>query len=45
VRLYSIVRLARNIQMELIRYKTAVVEDSEYEEDDTAYEKYKGNHY
>ena len=43
MRLYSFVRQARNIQMELVRYKSAIEEDSEYEDDETALKKYKGN--
>jgi len=42
VRIYSLVRLAKKIQMELVRYRSAIEDDSEYEDDENALEKYRG---
>jgi hypothetical protein len=42
VRVYSFVRQAKNIQMEVSRYKSAIEDDSEYEDDETVLKKYKG---
>lgn len=35
-------RQAKGIQMELSRYKSAIEDDSEYEDDETVLKKYKG---
>ena len=40
VRAYSFVRHPRKVQMELVKYKSAVEEDSEYEDDDSVLNKY-----
>jgi hypothetical protein len=37
VRAYSFVRHPRKMQMELCKYKSAVEDDSEYEDDETAF--------
>jgi hypothetical protein len=43
VRVFSFVRHPRKVQMELIKYRSAVEEDSEYEDDETVLNKYKSN--
>jgi hypothetical protein len=44
VRIYSFTRLPLPIQKELSTYKSAINEDSEYEDDETVLKKYKGNY-
>ena len=43
VRVFSFVRHPRKVQMELVKYRSAVEEDSEYEDDETVLKKYKSN--
>ena len=43
MRAYSFVRHPRKMQMELCKYKSAVEDDSEYEDDETAFYKYQSN--
>jgi hypothetical protein len=43
VRIYSFVKCPQNIQRELFKYKSAIEDDSEYEDDETVIRKYKSN--
>ena len=35
VRIYSFIRQPKSLQMELYKYKSAIIDDSEYEDDQT----------
>ena len=43
VRVWSFVRHPRKVQMDLVKYRSAVEEDSEYEDNETVLKKYKSN--
>ncbi len=45
VRIYSFVKIPKNIQKEILTYQSCIYEDSEYEKDEIVLKKYKGMTY